>query len=779
MLLDAGAEINTVDNEGTALAVAVVHGQKEAVKLLLERKAEYSTIHVAAFIGDEKMVKKILNENIGINNKDDDGNRRALYFASLEGQDKIVKLLIEFGVDINTKSKYFPTPLEAAAGKGYINTVKLLTQNRAKIGEGVIEASLHGHLEVAKLLIAKGADVNTKNKYSETALNFATEKGHKDIVELLMQNGADITAKNKYGANLVHSAASSGNMELVKLFLDKGVNWNAKSYNQKGILHFAVHGGNVEIVKLFLDKGADVNHADKNKYLPLTEACIRDSVDIARLLIDNGTKVNGPKKDSEKPLYHAVRAGKVKIAKLLIEKGAEISPKKVPSCFMPIHAAISHDKIDCLELLIKNSPEIDMGHLLVYAAGEPKVSMVEYFLGKGVAANSKGKWGNTALHEASINNDLIIANILLKAGADINIKNNNSESVLYCALISHRVKNTIDIFKYLIENGVDVNAKNREGSTCLQMAAAGCKKEQVELLIEAGADVNAIGAMGKTALHWAVARLFANHNNEEVIKILLDNGAKLEVKDTGFGQTPLGTAATFGNIDAIRLLVDKGADLNVVDKHGRTPQENAISRGCYDVQEFLILKQQGEKPFKLETVNALVFTAARHGQVKLLERLIKEGADVNYKDAKFLMTPLHMACQRQYKGVVEVLVKNGANLNIKGRKGKTALHFLTERINDYRREEEASQYPLKIVRLLLDNGANVNAVDEILRTPLHYAVRQAVRQTDTNYEVIVSLIEAGANVNAVNKRGLTPMQIAKNKKDDKLLQAIKAALVKQ
>ncbi len=61
------------------------------------------------------------------------------------------------------------------------------------------EAAAMGHLEVARLLLERGADVNAKNKHGFTPLHFAAGIGHTDVAKLLLEHGADVNAKDEHG----------------------------------------------------------------------------------------------------------------------------------------------------------------------------------------------------------------------------------------------------------------------------------------------------------------------------------------------------------------------------------------------------------------------------------------------------------------------------------------------------------------------------------------------------------------------------------------------------
>jgi len=99
-----------------------------------------------------------------LNNLSQEAKDKNLKMASIAGKLDVVKLLIEVGVDINAKDIYGDTAL--------------------------IYASAYNHKEIVEILIEVGADISIKNNIFFTALKYASKKGHKDIVKLLIKAGA-------------------------------------------------------------------------------------------------------------------------------------------------------------------------------------------------------------------------------------------------------------------------------------------------------------------------------------------------------------------------------------------------------------------------------------------------------------------------------------------------------------------------------------------------------------------------------------------------------------
>ena len=252
-----------------------------------------------------------------------------------------------------------------------------------------------------------------------------------------------------------------------------------------------------------------------------------------------------------------------------------------------------------------------------------------------------------------------------------------------------------------LASGLDVNAKNRFGNTLMQQAVTDGYADVAELLIANGADLTVRDQYGQTLLHLAAA-----NGSVRIAAMLAEKGADIKATDN-FGLLPLDKAVSARKKDAARFLISKGADIEAKDKYGNSPLMRAIST---DEAAFLI----------------------------------DLGANINVRDS-FGSTPLHRAISQNQKGMAELLIAKGADVNARAAQGGgTPLH---RAVADNR---------IECLELLLTSGAKIDAKDDDGYTPLHRAV--AGFPYSKNRPIVELLISKGSDINAINNAGYTPLQ---------------------
>jgi len=168
---------------------------------------------------------------------------------------EIAELLLATGIE--------PNIFEAAATGRTERVRDLLKKNpglvKAYSPDGWTALHLNfGNLEIVKLTLDRGADIDavSKNKFSATPLQGAAAMENLELARLLIARGANVNCRGEEGVSPLHEAAGSGQIELAKLLLDHGANLNAKDDKGKTPLTIALEYKQTEMAKFLRDRKA-------------------------------------------------------------------------------------------------------------------------------------------------------------------------------------------------------------------------------------------------------------------------------------------------------------------------------------------------------------------------------------------------------------------------------------------------------------------------------------------------------------------------------------------
>lgn len=191
---------------------------------------------------------------------------------------------------------------------------------------------------------------------------------------------------------------------------------------------------------------------------------------------------------------------------------------------------------------------------LLDAAAKGDVAALQKSLAAGVKVDVRDGAGRTPLLLATHGNRIEAARVLIAAGADVNAKDNIEDSAYLYAGAEGRN----EILKMTLAAGADLKSVNRYGGTALIPAAHHGHPETVKILLATAIDKNHVNRLGWTALLEAVILGNGNSVYAEIVKLLVDAGANLNIADRQ-GVTPLAHAKKQGQTQIIRILESAGA----------------------------------------------------------------------------------------------------------------------------------------------------------------------------------------------------------------------------
>jgi ankyrin repeat protein len=191
-------------------------------------------------------------------------------------------------------------------------------------------------------------------------------------------------------------------------------------------------------------------------------------------------------------------------------------------------------------------------------------------------------------------------------------------------------------------------------------------------------------------------------------------------------RSPLHVAAIEGHAGATFLLLSHRANVNAKDYKGYTPLHHAAEQGNMMVTKLLFQFGAQASPRDGQGATPL-HLAAFHSHERIAGFLVERGAEVEVATIDDLRTPFHWAAWDDSRPLIELFLKQGANINAQNWDGETALHY-------------AARYNQMILQDLLDNGADLEVETHCRETPLYWAAEGEQR------EATETLVKAGARI---------------------------------
>ncbi|KAJ5362328.1 hypothetical protein N7541_003172 [Penicillium brevicompactum] len=525
---------------------------------------------IPCILGNNLPVCQLLVEGgIGINFIDERGSvHDALSLAAGNERLEILKCFFEAGVDkqspySESNNSSLSGPLAAALWSNNVEIVKYLVEevnfdiSIKWVGLGatytgpdqsLLLASHRSNVELLKILIEAGADVNTiirdgsNECTSLTTLSMKALRGELESVKYLIREAkADVNMQIPGGRH-GHALEASTSLDVTRFLVEEaGASVNMQSTSgYRGNALTSACCQNLEMVQYLVEKGADVNIALKGGDYgsALAAACTND-IEIVRYIVGAGAEINMPLESGNyRSVLAAACTANIEIVKYLVEAGVEINTPLEGGHYGSALAAACTNDIEVVKYIVEAGADINMAlHSGVYgsalaAACTNDVEIVKFLLEAGAELNAplEGYYGSALaaactarLDDWDANTEIV--NYLVKEGANLSMALPNPRFGCALTISAASTPTPSAIMEVLIKAGVDVNAQHPDSSLGTALIAAAClgSTEGVNCLIDAGADVNLKLAHNNrftTALEAALAEL----SEEDKEWILFDNG---------------------------------------------------------------------------------------------------------------------------------------------------------------------------------------------------------------------------------------------------------------
>jgi len=250
------------------------------------KESQAEALYGAVLLDDLNAVRRLVAEGVDVNQGIGDGFTPLHAAASSESEHalEIVKILLAHGADVNAKVRDdAPADMWAVFGEGCTPLQYAVDVTRWDDNLG-----FRSNKAVVELLLTHGAGVNERDAFGDTPLFNAASL---DVMELLIEHGADVNASNSENGNTVlHGAAAGGYLDVVELLIAHGADFHARDFKGETPLHKAALGRCQDVVDYLVAQGADLHAASKRNETPqdfLDEPNNRESI----LLPDSSEQV--------------------------------------------------------------------------------------------------------------------------------------------------------------------------------------------------------------------------------------------------------------------------------------------------------------------------------------------------------------------------------------------------------------------------------------------------------------------------------------------------------
>ncbi len=517
-------------------------------------------------------------------------------------------------------------------------------------------------------------------------------------------------------------------------------------------LHRAVLNEHAETASFLLAHDAPIEAKDHFGNTALHYAAIiKGSVTLLKLLLVNNAQIDARNNKGETALHRTVLLEKADAASFLLAHDVPIEATDNKE-YTALHYAASNGSVMLLKLLLAKNAQMDArnekGETALHCAVlHEKVDAANFLLAHDAPIEATNNVGHTALHYAASNGSVALLELLLANNAQIDTQNNKRETALHYAVFNEQA----EAVKCLLAHDAPIEATNNVGHTALHYAASNGSVALLELLLANNAQVDAPNNKGETALHCAVL-----HEKVDAVNFLLAHDAPIEATNN-VGDKALHYAAYRGSVGLLELLLANNAQIDARNDHGGTALHCAVLNEKVEAASFLLAY---DAPLLVDATshvgNTALYYAAYKGSVGLLELLLSNNAQIDVRNDKG-ETVLHYAVLHEQAEAVKCLLAHDAPIEATNNVGDTALHAA------------AIEGSAGLLELLLAKNAQIDARNEDGNTALHLAVLHE------KVDAVKCLLAHDAPIEATNNVGNKALHYAAYKGSVVLLELLLAS----
>ncbi|XP_041364259.1 ankyrin repeat domain-containing protein 50-like [Gigantopelta aegis] len=493
-----------------------------------------------------------------------------------------------------------------------------------------------GNLEICRLLIERGADVNMRDAEMNSLLNSACWRGHADIAKLLIENQADIDDRNDNGATALHVCAFKGHSDMCRMLLNADCDLDLLNRRGQTALYTATEQGYEDIMRMLIKAGCDGNSGDlHDNKTPLIVAAQLGNGSLVQVLLDGGCKTDCRDRLGQNALYHAACDGHLDVVRRLVAAGADLNATTNKG-FTPLLDSIRNNHIEVAGELISSGCDVNKADRYKQAPLHAAIRQVSHYFDKD--------------NKPTVS----LVRKLVSMGCDRNIADGQGWTPLYQSAYA----GDLEITTMLLKEGASLDSITKTGETILHGGVCGNSPEVVEFLLKSGCSHSAVNNGGQHALTAAIV----SRSKIEIIKMLIDAGSDVNLKDTSSNTlAPLHEAVQHRYKEAAILLIDSGCNINILTSQNETPLYLACAKGTSEIVAHLIQQPnvdlRGAKPSKVA-----IHAASSNGHVQIVRMLINARCNLNQLNDGGL-TPLQTAIQEDQYPVAKELLKHGCDIN--------------------------------------------------------------------------------------------------------------------